>query len=56
MTRNRIREAAPSLPTPLTLWGSLSIVSDEGKDIMITDVIVVNPDDTIKEVLALSEK
>jgi IMP dehydrogenase len=26
------------------------------RDVMITDVIVVHPDDTIKEVLALTEK
>lgn len=57
VTRNRIREAAPSLPTPLTLWGLHYQLSQmKVRDVMITNVIVVHPDDTIKEVLALSEK
>jgi acetoin utilization protein AcuB len=57
VTRNIIREATPSPPTPLTLWGlhyQLSFM--KVRDVMITDVIVVHPDDTIKEVLAISEK
>ena len=57
VTRNIIREATPSLPTPLTLWGlhhQLSCM--KVRDVMITDVIVVHPDDTIKEVVAITEK
>jgi len=57
VTRNRIRGATPSLPTPLTLWGfHYQLSRMKVRDVMITDVIVVHPDDTIKEVLALSEK
>ena len=57
VTRNIIREAAPSVPAPLTLWGlhhQLSCM--KVRDVMITDVIVVHPDDTIREVLAISGK
>jgi len=57
VTRNIIIEAAPSPPTALTLWGlhhQLSCM--KVRDVMITDVIVVHPDDTIKEVVAISEK
>ena len=57
VTRNIMAEATPPSPTPLTLWGihyALSCV--KVRDVMITDVIVVHPDDTIKEVVALSEK
>ena len=57
VTRDIIREATPSTPTPLTLWGlhhQLSCM--KVRDVMITAVIAVHPDDTIKEVLTLSEK
>jgi len=57
VTRNIMAEATPPSPTPLTLWGihyALSCI--KVRDVMITDVIVVHPDDTIKEVVALSEK
>jgi acetoin utilization protein AcuB len=57
VTRNIIREATPSPPTPLTLWGlHYQLSCMKVRDVMITDVIVVHPDDTIKEVLAISEK
>lgn len=57
VTRNIIRGAAPSLPTPLTLWGlHYQLSRMKVRDVMITDVIVVHPDDTIKEVLVLIEK
>jgi acetoin utilization protein AcuB len=57
VTRNIMAEATPPAPTPLTLWGihyALSCV--KVRDVMITDVTVVHPDNTIKEVVALSEK
>ena len=57
VTRNIIGEAVPPSPAPLTLWGihyALSCI--KVRDVMITDVTVVHPDDTIKEVVALSEK
>ena len=57
VTRNIIREATPSSPTPLTLWGlHYQLSRMKVRDVMITDVIVVHPDDTIKEALTLSEK
>ena len=57
VTRNIIIEATPSLPTPLTLWGlHYQLSRMKVRDVMITDVIAVHPDDTIKEVVAISEK
>jgi acetoin utilization protein AcuB len=57
VTRDIIREAIPSPPTPLTLWGlHYQLSCMKVRDVMITDVIVIHPDDTIKEVLAISEK
>jgi len=57
VTRNIIREATPSSPTPLTLWGlHYQLSRMKVRDVMITDVIVVHPDDTIKEVFALIGK
>jgi acetoin utilization protein AcuB len=57
VTQNIIGEATPSSPAPLTLWGiHYALSCMKVRDLMITDVIVVRPDDTIKEVVALSEK
>ena len=57
VTRNIIIEAIPSQPAPLTLWGlHYQLSCMKVRDVMITDVIVVHPDDTIKEVVAISEK
>jgi acetoin utilization protein AcuB len=57
VTRDRLRETIPSFPTPLTLWGlHYQLSRMKLRDVMITDVIAVHPDDTVKEVLALSEK
>jgi acetoin utilization protein AcuB len=57
VTRHIIGEAMPSSPAPLTLWGiHYQLARMKVRDVMITDVIVVRPDDTIKEVVALSEK
>jgi acetoin utilization protein AcuB len=57
VTRDRLREAIPPFPTPLTLWGlHYQLSRMKVRDVMITDVIVVHPDDTIKGALALSEK
>ena len=57
VTRNMIAEATPPSPTPLTLWGihyALSCI--KVRDVMRTDVITVRPDDTIKDIVALSGK
>jgi len=57
VTRKTIIEAIPSPSTALTLWGlHYQLSCMKVRDIMITDVIVVHLDDTIKEVLAISEK
>jgi acetoin utilization protein AcuB len=57
VTRNIIEQAVPPSPTPLTLWGvHYALSCTKVRDVMITDVAVVHPDDTIKEVVALSEK
>jgi acetoin utilization protein AcuB len=57
VTRNIIAEAIPPSPAPLTLWGiHYELSRMKVRDVMMTDVIVVHPDDTIKEVVGLSEK
>jgi len=57
VTRNILREAVPATPAPLTLWGlHYELSRMKVRDVMMTDVIAVHPDDTIKEVVALSEK
>jgi acetoin utilization protein AcuB len=57
VTRNMIAEAMPPSPAPLTLWGiHYELSRMKVRDVMITDVVAVHPDDTIKEVVALSEK
>jgi acetoin utilization protein AcuB len=57
VTRNIIAEAIPPSPAPLTLWGiHYELSRMKVRDVMITDVVAVHPDDTIKEVVALSEK
>jgi len=57
VTRNLILEATPSPPTALTLWGlHYQLSCMKVRDVMITDVIAVHPDETIKEVVAISEK
>jgi len=57
VTRNIIGEAIPPSPAPLTLWGiHYALSCTKVRDVMITDVVVVHPDDTIKEVVALSKK
>ena len=57
VTRNIMIEATPSQPMALTLWGlHYQLSCMKVRDVMITDVIAVHPDDTIKEVVAISEK
>lgn len=57
VTRKTIIEAIPSPSTALTLWGlHYQLSCMKVRDVMITDVIVVHLDDTIKEVLVISEK
>jgi acetoin utilization protein AcuB len=57
VTRNIVEQAIPPSPAPLTLWGiHYALSCMKVRDVMRTDVIVVHPDDTIKEVLIVSEK
>jgi acetoin utilization protein AcuB len=57
VTRNLIGEAVAPSPTPLTLWGiHCQLARMKVRDVMITDVIVVHPDDTIKGVVAISKQ
>ena len=57
VTRNIVEQAVPQSPAPLTLWGiHYALSCTKVRDVMISDVVVVHPDDTIKEVVALSEK
>ena len=58
VTRNGLREAAPpSSATPLSIWGTHYQLSKlKVRDVMITDVITVTPDNTIEEASALTEK
>ena len=58
VTRNGLREAAPpSSATPLSIWGTHYQLSKlKVRDVMITDVITVTPDNTIEEASALVEK
>jgi acetoin utilization protein AcuB len=57
VTRNMIEQAVPRSPAPLTLWGiHYALSCTKVRDVMITDVVVVHPDDTIKEVVTLSAK
>ena len=57
VTRNMIEQATPRSPAPLTLWGiHYALSCTKIRDVMISDVITVHPDDTIKEVVALSKK
>ena len=57
VTRKTIIEATPSPSTALTFWGlHYQLSCMKARDVMITDVIAVHPYDTIKEVVAISEK
>jgi acetoin utilization protein AcuB len=57
VTRNIIEQAVPPSPAPLTLWGiHYALSCMKVRDVMVTDVVTVQPDDTIKKVVALSEE
>jgi acetoin utilization protein AcuB len=57
VTRNIITEAMPRSGAPLTLWGiHYALSCMKVRDVMITDVITVRPDDPIREVVILSAK
>ena len=57
VTRHRLREATPSAPVPLSIWGAHYQLSKmKVRDVMITDVITATPDTTVEEACALVEK
>ena len=57
LTRNGLREAAPSTSVPLSIWGAHYQLSKmKVRDVMITDVITVMPDTTVEEASALAKK
>ena len=57
VTRNIIVEATPSPPMALTLWGlHYQLSCMKVREVMITNVIAIHPRDTIKEVVAISER
>ena len=57
VTRHGVREAIPTSVVPLSIWGlHYQLARMKARDVMITDVITVKPDNTIEEVAILSEK
>ena len=57
VTRHGLREAMPSSAVPLSIWGiHYQLSKMKVRDVMITDVITVKPDDTIEEAATLSEQ
>jgi len=57
VTRNGLREAAPSSAIPLSIWRTHYQLSRmKVRDVMITDVVTVTPDTTVEEAAVLSEK
>jgi len=57
VTRHRVREATPSTPVPLSIWGAhYQLAKMKVRDIMITDVITITPDSTIEEAAILSSE
>jgi len=57
VTRHGLKEAIPTSPVPLTIWGTHYQLSRmKVRDVMTADIITVHPDDTITEIAALSEK
>jgi len=57
VTWQRLREATPSTPVPLSIWGAhYQLAKMKVRDVMITDVITITPDATIEEASALSNE
>jgi acetoin utilization protein AcuB len=57
VTRHGLKEAIPTSVMPLSIWGTHYQLSKmKVRDVMITDVITVKPDNTIEEVAILSEE
>jgi len=57
VTRYRLKEAMPSSPIPLSIWGiHYQLSKMKVRDVMITDVITVTPDTTVEEASALGNE
>ena len=57
VTRHGLREAMPSSPIPLSIWGiHYQLSKMKVRDVMITSVITVTPDTTVEEATTLAEQ
>ncbi len=57
VTRHSLRETAPSSAIPLSIWGThYQLAKMKIRDVMVTDVITVTPEDTVEEAAALFEQ
>ena len=57
VTRNQLREATPSSPIPLSIWGiHYQMAKMKVRDVMLTNVITVSPDNTVEEAAALGTR
>jgi acetoin utilization protein AcuB len=55
VTRHILRDAIPTSVTPLTIWGiHYQLSKMRVRDVMITDIITIEADDTIEKVAVLS--
>jgi acetoin utilization protein AcuB len=54
VSRKLLREAIPSSPTPLSIWGmQYHMARMKVSDVMMTNVITISPDNTVEEVTTL---
>ena len=57
VTQDRIREAGPSPATSLSVWELNYLLSKmKVKDIMVKNVITINPDTTVEETCVVGQK
>ena len=57
VTRQGLRETTPSVPIPLSIWGThYQLARMKVRDVMITDIVTVTPDTTIEEATVLVQQ
>lgn len=57
VTRRGLMEATPESPLPLSIWGAHYQLSRmKVRDIMITDLVTVTPDNTVEEATTIAER
>jgi len=57
VTRRGLMEATPESPLPLSIWGAHYQLSKmKVRDIMITDLVTVTPDNTVEEATTIAER